>query len=226
MNVRGIHAMSRASALDQAHSHVSPGCLMVDTFNGAPTTMAEFRSFNPFCVWPTHTFPVPGRDGCFARSVEGIWQGLKIVRGETDFGQFDCDPQKRPSDAKRAADPKFVYRNSRFQLGEETLDLITARLLIYLPTYLYLLDRVVSDSLVCRIRAACCTQGVIFYDWDDNFDILDDSRSFSHSAILSAWFRRTLVPDLIERGRFYLKGRNQVSFDQLTGALLGRYHAL
>jgi hypothetical protein len=161
--------------------------LRVDTFQAAPTDMARFATMNPFHWEPSWRIPVPGQPGRYACSLESIWQGLKVHEGDVDFAMFAARPYKRPPDHARGAG--YDYSATRFRLVGDDVDVVTARLLIYLPAYLYLMDRLVPDDVIAEVHGAL-TAGVdvLFYDWDDNFDICDPRSSFSHSAILAAWF--------------------------------------
>lgn len=178
--------------------------LCVDSADCAGESSRRFRWFNPFNMLASSEIPVPGT-GRWARSVESVWQGLKLVDGKTEFAMFDSVPRKRPSDEDRRRDPHYDYSASTFLFGTDVVDLVTARYLIYIPTYLYLLEHIVPDELVETI-AACMTEGrtVLFFDWDSNFDIEDASSSFSHSALLAAWFGGTWERDVMSRATRYL----------------------
>src|SRR3954466_7761883 len=53
----------------------------------------------PFCtlspVWEHGGIPVPGPPGVTSDSVEGVWQGLKVIRGKTAPHFFRGKGQKR-----------------------------------------------------------------------------------------------------------------------------------
>lgn len=222
-------AVSRSRALELMASDAAHACLMVDTYVGAPVNMRRFCPLNPFTTWPSGSIPVPGYPSLRARSVEAVWQGLKLVDGELDLDQLDGSPKKRPSDSERRVRTGFDYSKTRFLLNGEKIDLATARFMIYLPTYLYLLDRLVPGDLIDEIftHMNSCTQ-VVFYDWDSNLDIRDIRSSFSHSSILAAWFNGNLEREFVPKAFTCLPG-NQVeklrlSIDQLT-ARYNRYHA-
>lgn len=44
------------------------------------TSKGAMKQMSPF--YPHGHIPVPGMDGMFSASVEGIWQGLKVFEGE------------------------------------------------------------------------------------------------------------------------------------------------
>lgn len=190
------HSVSRSIGLQTVDD---ADVLSVDTLADSPQTMRRWRQLCPFYVWPNAEIPVPGRPGLASRSVEAVWQGLKIVGGTLDLAQLSGEPHKRPPDHQRG--PHFPYAASCFRLGELELDLVTARYLIYLPSYLFVLDRLVDDLPLAEIdESLCCGRDVAFYDWDHNMDIDDPASSFSHSALLARWFNRQLDP-LLDRAR-------------------------
>jgi hypothetical protein len=195
---------------------LSSDALRVDTANCAPPEMKRFATMNPFYRDRAWRIPVPGTDR-FACSVESIWQGLKLVNGQTDFAMFGDTPVKRPPDAERGL--SYDYAASVFAYGDEIVDLVTARLIIYLPAYLYLLEHLVPETTVAEITGWLDQGGnVAFFDWDDNFDILHTGSSFSHSAILADWFGGRLDDLLLLADR--------ISRREVAGLLrLDRYRA-
>jgi hypothetical protein len=186
----GCLALSRPAGLAAS---ASGDCVCVDTFRKAAQGMARFAPLCPFTTWAGNPFPVPGLPGQRANSVEGVWQGLKLVDGRTDLDQLAGTPHKRPPDHLRTGG--YDYRSATFRYGTREIDLLTARLAIYLPTYLYLLDRLVPDAVHDELNGAVeAGRIIVFYDWDSNMDIADDRSSFSHSAVLAAWFSGRLEP--------------------------------
>jgi hypothetical protein len=179
----------KAIAVGREHGLQASGkrLLKIDTAQCAGAEMRAFRIFCPFYHSPDLSVPVPGQKMA-AQSVESIWQGLKIVDGQTDYSMFTRHPSKRPPEATRIGSD-YVYSNSCFQYGSTVIDLLSARFLIYLPSYLYLLEQFASLELLSAIFESLKKgDTVLFYDWDSNHDICDVRTSFSHSAILAAWF--------------------------------------
>jgi uncharacterized protein DUF6939 len=217
--------LSRADAARLIASDYLSETLLVDSFDGAPSNMAVYRAFNPFTLWLDQPLPVPGRSAT-SMSVEAIWQGLKIVDGDTDEAMFTKAPYKRPTDAARRAMPDYRYDESLFAYGERRLDIITARFLIYAVSYLHLLDRVVEAGLIADIRAFAARGGrVIFFDWDSNGDILHRHRSYSHSALLAAWFAGRLAEHLFGPARKSLGAQDFSLFEAEAEKRLARYTA-
>lgn len=167
--------------------------LCIDTFKDCADSMRKWSQLCPFTVWPQAIIPVPGRADLRARSIESIWQGLKIVDNELDLAQLHGIPEKRPPDHERG--PEFPYADSRFRFGDVDLDIVTARYLIYFPTYLYVLDNLVGLEVHREIEKWISSGGTAaFYDWDANIDIDDPRSSFAHSALLAGWYGGTLDP--------------------------------
>ena len=186
-----VLAVSRHEGLRHT---TDPGVLCVDTYKSAPGPMGRWQVLCPFYGWPEPMLPVPGRPGITARSVEGVWQGLKLVDGRTDLRQLTTStPEKRPPDEVRG--PDFPYAASQFQFADRQIDLVSARWLIYLPVYVALLRDLVSAQVHHEILSAIDDgRDVLFYDWDDNFDIDDDRSSFSHSSLLQRWYTESMSP--------------------------------
>ncbi|WP_159400931.1 DUF6939 family protein [Streptomyces sp. NRRL B-24484] len=160
--------------------------LLVDTCQAAPASMRRFATMNPFHRDRRWRIPVPGTAQT-SQSLENVWQALKLVDGRTDLSLLARPAEKRPPDERRG--PGFDYAASTVSFAGRPTDLVTARYLVYLPAYLYVLDRLVPDTVVAEITGALAAgRDAVFYDWDDNHDIEDPRTSYSHSAILAAWF--------------------------------------
>ncbi|GEM_PF-4058919 len=216
---------ARAVSRDVGLGLVSSEALRVDTADAAPPEMARFQSMNPFHIEEAWRIPVPGQQ-LRSRSVESIWQGLKVVDGTTDSTMLGARASKRPPEAMRG--PDFDYAATRFQYGENEIDLVSARFLIYLPAYLYMLEHLVPVVVTDEIGHAAEHGVVVFYDWDDNFDITDDRCSFSHSAILASWFGGRLHETMLAPRAAWLAAHPAIA-EFARGAPeppLRRYHCL
>ncbi|WP_099109180.1 MULTISPECIES: hypothetical protein [Xenorhabdus] len=217
---------SRQEALNTMLDDTS-NYMMVDSFKGAPVNMRVFESFNPFHVWPSPSIPVPGQPKRLAQSVESVWQGVKLVDGITDFNQFLGQPTKRPEDHERRQLKNYCYADSLFVYGDRLLDLLSARFLIYLPTYLFILEKLVPEALLRELNQHLTSVGpVLFYDWDANQNITDTSSSFSHSALLASWFNGTFENDYWTLAHRVLQENDWLTFDASIKNLLNRYYAI
>ncbi|MEM4266294.1 MAG: hypothetical protein QXX65_04435 [Candidatus Woesearchaeota archaeon] len=131
-----------------------------------------YRIFSPFSYDEKYCIPVPGEESLRAHSVEGIWQGLKIINGRTDPSLFFGRPRKRQGETQ-----------GHF-FGKDILDYRTARKQIYVPAYVYHAVNnglgTVKDDLEKRLQEG----PVVMYDVGSNGNIDDLSRPFSHAALL------------------------------------------
>jgi len=149
--------------------------LIYDTSTNAPTSR-DFGTINmselsPFRIY--YGIPVPGQNGVYSDTVEGIWQGLKIVKGKTDFSYF------KGKGRKRNAKPKgHLY-------GSKIYFVVQARELIYIPSYQFMwenrIDQKLRDLFVTR---SSNDLPQYFLDVDTNFDIHNKERPFAHSALV------------------------------------------
>ncbi len=148
----------------------------------------EVFFLNPFYSDRSIQIPVPGQNCLFSNSLEAIWQGLKIVGGQMDLDMFLTEPRKRPNTKERrelTAQGQYSYQDSRFQYGTEELDLITARKVIYVPSYRFLFDNFVPTEFKEQVKSQLKDgKDVYFYDWDDNPDIDNPNESFAHASLL------------------------------------------
>jgi hypothetical protein len=178
-----------------------PGFIGVDTYKDSPQKVGSYQYFNPFFFTKSISIPVPGLENVYAHSLESIWQGLKVVEGETYFDMFQQIPFKRPTDETRRKNKSYVYEKSSFHYKGKIINLLKARFFIYLKAYCYLLNNVVPGFLRNELKNELFDDKcIVFYDWDQNFDIQDITSSFSHSAILASWFNHTLEEDFLEPG--------------------------
>jgi hypothetical protein len=215
-------AMSRSAGASQPDA----SALRVDTAAAAPASMRRFVTMNPFHHDPGWRIPVPGLAGAVSSSMESVWQALKLVDGRTDPSLLDAPPVKRPPESQRGAG--FDYRATTLAYRGRPIGLVAARYLIYLPAYLHVLDRLVPTEPVREIRQALGTgRDVVFYDWDDNFDIEYPGSSFSHSAVLAAWFAGRIEEEYVQRRQRWF-ARNAPELDEAlrsdSGLALERYH--
>ncbi len=143
------------------------------------------KFFSPFTLHEDG-IPVPGQDGLISYSVEGIWQGLKVIDGKCDFTLFE---NKRPH--KRKHEP---YPETRFIYGQSEIGIIEARHKIYVPSYLYMFEHLVPEDVIDEIMSKAI-EGIdqFFHDVDNNPNINDSTRSYAHSSLLVDILERELA---------------------------------
>lgn len=138
-----------------------------------------YRYLSPF--YPHGQIPVPGMENLFSESVEGIWQGLKIIGGKIDESYF-----RGPGKKRRGRPEGHLY-------GTKILGYINARKLIYVPVYTWM---VYNAPLAKETALALLQEGirgeVYLYDFDSNSNIEDTSRPLAHSSILAGILNENL----------------------------------
>ncbi len=137
-----------------------------------------YNLFSPFAHDNSYMIPLPGMEDQCAHSVEGIWQGLKVIDSTADSQLFTAEPQKR----------KGKPDGHRF--GEKLLSYVDARKKIYMPAYVYhvvnnvLGSKDVAPQLIPELEQRLHAGPIALYDVEDNGDVEDPSKPYSHAALL------------------------------------------
>lgn len=151
-------------------------------YNGGKTTeginvsshgSGTYKKFSPFSHDAKHRIPVPGNEQMRSDSVEGIWQGLKIISGSTDLSLLSGRPAKRHE----------IPEGHLF--GEDTLNYQDAREKVYVPAYIY---HAVNNALPTAkedLETRLMSGPIILYDVESNGAIHDLSKPYSHAALLA-----------------------------------------
>ncbi|MGI0481106.1 DUF6939 family protein [Geminocystis sp. CENA526] len=134
--------------------------------------------FSPF--YPHGNIPVPFYPRWKSESVEGIWQGLKV------FETAGVDRAKMSNQ-----DMKNIKRTVRkygkckgHSAGYTTLlGYLDARKLIYLPSYLWVLENPLAD-LVKELRKMSESQTVILLDYETNGEVENCKKPLSHAYLI------------------------------------------
>lgn len=160
-----------------------PGAEIIDvTSKGA----LPFLKFSPF--YPIGGIPVPFSPGVFSESVEGIWQGLKVFQ-ETDVDQSKFHITKMKG-LKRTVRKFGVPRGHRKGVqGTELLDYITARQLIYLPAYQWVLENKLQSELA-QLKQISKEKGLVLLDYETNEDVNDPRKPLSHASLVKMALER------------------------------------
>ncbi len=148
------------------------------------TSKAEdpWVKFSPF--YPHGNIPIPFSDQ-IGKSVEGIWQGLKV------FESASIDPSKfeRTDMVKLKRTVRRFGQCLGHQKGlesEELLDYKTAREKIYLPMYKSVLENHLQD-LVEKIREIAQEKQVILLDYETSMDWENLSKPLSHANLVKLY---------------------------------------
>lgn len=139
-----------------------------------------FNLFSPFSYSSDYAIPVPGMKGSFSHSVEGIWQGLKVINGELGEELFKRRPVKRQG----------IPEGHLF--GSELISLIEARHKIYRPSYFFHLENNIPKELKELICRQAIIKPVYFYDVEENVEIEDPSSPLAHSFFAAEFFNEYL----------------------------------
>ncbi|MCE9565028.1 MAG: hypothetical protein K8U57_23605 [Planctomycetes bacterium] len=149
------------------------------------STIIDVSSYapEPYCtlspMWVHGDIPVPGMTGTTSDTVEGVWQGLKVIRGEIAPRYF------HGHGAKRGGKP------SGHRFGKKLLGIVEARRLIYIPTYEWMLTHcIASELLEGMIETALSGVTQYIHDVGDSGDINDANQPLAHAAVLVQYINR------------------------------------
>jgi hypothetical protein len=70
--------------------------------------------------------------------------------------------------------------------GTELLGYIDARIEIYLPAYLWVLENKVQH-IIARLRTAAETEDIVLLDYETNCDVLNPTKPLSHAFLVKAF---------------------------------------
>lgn len=172
-----------------------PGARFYDTSTHAPYAtdfdyVINAREFSPFVQYGK--IPVP-QTSQLSDSVEGIWQGLKIIQGKIDESYFEGKGRKRPG------------KPEGHKYGNRILGYKEARKKIYIPSYEFMFyNRVPKEKIQNILEYAKSGIKQFFFDVDEVSDAGDLSGPLAHSAVLVSLINRELFNN--STGRNACKG--------------------
>ena len=162
-----------------------PGAIILDLTSTSDLRYAKLLS--PF--YPHGNIPIPFTDPSklTATCVEAVWQGLKVFQGSgVDFSTFRNDTMKGLKRTVRTFGMPLGHLKGAY--GTELLGYFDARMLIYLPTYKYVLDNIPDvHSVVERIAKQSIIQDIVFLDYNTNVDFRDISSPLSHAGLVKLY---------------------------------------
>lgn len=139
-----------------------------------------YVKLSPF--YPHGNIPVPFSQNHFAKSVEGIWQGLKVFELEDiDTSKFEIEDMKGIKRTVRKFGKPLGHRKGIY--GQELLDYLTARKQIYLPSYAWVLQNVTTKEIDLLVEIAKRTD-LILLDYETNCDIENTRKPLSHAGLV------------------------------------------
>lgn len=161
-----------------------------DILDITSTTEKKYAQLlSPF--YPHGGIPVPFTPGMTAACVEGIWQGLKVF--EYEDISIETLQNRTMKNLKRTVRKYGVPKGHRKGVyGKELLDYFTARMLIYLPSYKWVLENIPEvQKVVNKIKARAKDHDIVLLDYNTNIDFRDVSSPISHAGLLKAYIDGT-----------------------------------
>jgi len=136
--------------------------------------------FSPF--YPHGNIPLPLSANCFAASVEGIWQGLKVFESDDiDTTKFAISNMKGLKRTVRKYGRCLGHRAG--VNGLQLLSYKQARLQIYLPVYQWVLDNCLQQE-IAQLEEKNREQLIILLDYETNGDIENLTKPLSHASLI------------------------------------------
>ncbi len=177
-----IYVVNKKRKLDKVKEDF-PNATILDITSTSNMRYAQILS--PF--YPHMNIPIPFTEGLTATCVEAVWQGLKVFDGaDVDFATFRNDTMR---DLKRTVRKYGMPKGHRKgAYGKELLGYFEARMLIYLPTYKWVLDNVPEvHHVVERIKEQSKIHDIILLDYNTNIDFRDASKPLSHAGLVKLY---------------------------------------
>ncbi len=157
-----------------------PDAMIIDLTSKAGDLWIKFSPF-----YPHGNIPVPFSGDLKAQSVEGIWQGLKVFENhDIDTGKFDVTAMKGLKRTVRKYGKVSGHRKG--VSGTELLAYYQARIDIYLPSYLWVLENCLQDE-VQELRLLAANQTLLLLDYETNTDISNLAKPLSHAGLVKRY---------------------------------------
>ena len=171
-----------------------------------------FVKFSPF--FPHHEIPIPNSPNIYSETVEGVWQGLKVFsQNDIDISKFYITNMKGIKRLTKNFGQPIGHRNG---INGEVIDYISARKLIYVPTYRWVLDNKLKDEISILLNIAL-NNDIVFLDFETNCDIENISKPLSHAFIVKQYLEE-LNFEIFNSNlsfNFDQKEKEQLKFNQL-----------
>jgi len=157
-----------------------PNAKIVDVTSKAPTALVKLSPF-----YPHGDIPIPFSGSQTAKSVEGIWQALKVFESaDIDEAMFRNDTMKDIKRTVRKFGKPLGHRKGVY--GTVLLNYIDARIQIYLPSYLWVLENKVAE-IIERLKVASSKEVIVLLDYETNCDVLNPNKPLSHAFLIKAF---------------------------------------
>lgn len=178
---------NKKNKIDKMH-HDYPSTPIIDLTSKSDDL--SFRVLSPFFPHQDANghpvIPIPFSQKT-SYSVEGIWQGLKVFEHYgIDFSCFNNRSMEGLKRTERVYGKTLGHRKGID--SDELLDYFTARMLIYLPSYLWVLQNVPSaQAAVSKIKELNSVGDVILLDYNTNDNFRDISKPLSHAGLVKLY---------------------------------------
>ncbi len=140
----------------------------------------KFVQLSPF--YPHGKIPVPFSEGYTSKSVEGIWQGLKVFNDQdVDISKFEIESMKGIKRTVRRYGTPLGHRKG--VTGDLLLTYLDARKLIYIPSYEWVLKNKVA-SLIKELTDLSKNNNIVLLDYTTNDDIFNLKTPLSHAGLI------------------------------------------
>lgn len=157
-----------------------PNAKIIDVTSRAKTGLVKLSPF-----YPHGDIPIPFSENRKAKSVEGIWQALKVFESaDIDEAMFSNDTMKDIKRTVRKYGKPLGHRKG--VNGTDLLNYIDARIQIYLPSYLWVLENKVSE-IIERLKEASQKEDIVLLDYETNCDVLNPKKPLSHAFLVKAY---------------------------------------
>lgn len=160
-----------------------PNADILDITSAADKRYAQILS--PF--YPHGNIPVPFSEGVYATCVEAIWQGLKVFQNEgIDLQTFRNDTMKNLKRTVRKFGKPLGHQKGVY--SKELLNYFDARMMIYLPTYRWVLENVAEvRKTIEKIKERSKDHDIVFLDYNTNTNFRDISAPISHAGLVKLY---------------------------------------
>lgn len=174
-----IYIASKRSRLETIQKKY-PNAIICDVTSTSPNALIKLSPF-----YPHGGIPIPFSKGCYGKSVEGIWQGLKVFENEDiDLSSFSNDSLKQ---IKRTCKKhgKIIGHRKGIK-GTEILDYQDAKFNIYIPTYKWVLDHKV-ETIIKKMAKVSKHKDIVLLDYNTSENIFDAKKPLSHAFLIKAY---------------------------------------
>lgn len=157
-----------------------PTAKLLDITSKAENSLVQLSPF-----YPHGDIPIPFSKGLKGQSVEGIWQGLKVFQNEDiDPEMFENRSMKNMKRTVRKFGTTLGHRKG--VNGEKLIGYLEARLEIYLPSYLWVLENKVQD-IVTGLKKYAEEFDLVLLDYNTNCSVANLKTPLSHAFLVKSY---------------------------------------